>query len=200
MTRSKRKNLDGDMKTLLNGAKNTVGAAWKDSKDTIGDFKPMLTYLLDKWKNNKTNQALIISIIISTFAIFVLYFTLCGLVNTVDTCEPSGKEKQLKLNRFRNSVQVLLTFIPLLILSFTLPSHHATTIFRWILLIVVISSSLSSLILLGQVGADNSISGVLISILVLIAVIAVLIAVFYGVNNKEFFNKTSFPIEPAAEP
>ena len=199
MTRSKRKNLDGDMKTLLNGAKDTVGAAWEDSKDTIGDFKPMLTYLLDKWKNNKTNQALIISIIISTFAIFVLYFTLCGLVNTVDTCEPSGKEKQLKLNRFRNSVQVLLTFIPLLILSFTLPSHHATTIFRWILLIVVISSSLSSLILLGQVGANNSISWVLISILVLIAVIAALITVFYGVNRK-IFNKALFPIEPAAEP
>jgi len=193
MTRSKRKNLDGNIK-------NTISSALEDSKQTIEDFKPMFNYLTEKFKSNKTNKFLIVSIFTLTLVIFVLYFTLCGLVNTVDTCEPIDKEKQLKLNRFRNSVQVLLTFIPLLVLSFTLPSHHATTIFRWILLIVVIFSSLSSLILLGQVGADNSISGVLISILVLIAVIAALISVFYGVNNKKFFNKALFPIEPAAEP
>ena len=45
---------------------------------------------------------------------------------------------------------------------------------------------------------DNSISGVLISILVLICITAVLIAVFYGVNNKTFFNKALFQNEQEA--
>jgi hypothetical protein len=182
MTRSKRKNLDGNI--LEN-----IGSALKDSKTTIEGFKPMFTDLTEQFKSNKTNKFLIASIFTLTLVIFILFFTLCGLVNTVDTCDPTDKEKQLKLNSFRNSVQLLLTFIPLLVLSFTLPSHHSTSIFRYILLIVVIGSSLSSLYYLGQVGADNSISGVLISILVLICITAVLIAVFYGVNNKKFFNK-----------
>ena len=194
MTRSKRKNLDGG------SIKENIGSALSDSRKTIEGFKPMFTDLTEKFKSNKTNKFLIASIFTLTLVIFILFFTLCGLVNTVDTCDPTDKEKQLKLNRFRNSVQVLLTFIPLLVLSFTLPSHHATSIFRYILLIVVICSSLSSLYYLGQVGADNSISGVLISILVLICITAVLIAVFYGVNNKKFFNKALFQNEPEAEP
>ena len=189
------KNLDGG---ILSDAKETLGSARKDLKITIEEFKPMYNNLIDKFKNNNTNKFLIVSIVTLTLAIFVLYFTLCVLVNTVDTCETTDKEKQIKLNRFRNSVQVLLTFIPLLVLSLTLPSHHSTTIFRWILLIVVIFSSLSSLILLGQVGANNSISGVLISILVLIGVITVLIATFYGVNNKKFFNSVKIENAQAA--
>ena len=172
------KNLDG---SILSDAKETLESA---SKDTINGFSSMYQILKEtiETNNTNTNKFLIVSIVTLTLAIFVLYFTLCVLVNTVDTCDTTDKEKQIKLNRFRNSVQVLLTFIPLLVLSLTLPSHHSTTIFRWILLIVVIFSSLSSLILLGQVGANNSISGVLISILVLIGVITVLIATFYGVN------------------
>lgn len=191
MTRSKRKNLDGNIK-------ENIDSALKDSSETIKGYGTTFKYFREKFGSNNTNKFLIASIFTLTLVIFILFFTLCGLVNTVDTCDSNDKEKQLKLNSFRNSVQVLLTFIPLLVLSFTLPSHHSTSIFRYILLIVVIGSSLSSLYYLGKVGADNSISGVLISILVLICIIAVLIAVFYGVNNKKFFNKALF--EPGAAP
>ena len=156
--KSPRKNSDGFNKDTFREDLRSV------SGKSLEISKKLKDALLQRYQSDKS---ITISLSLIAVVIISLYITLCVVINSINVCKIYTNPKdQDNFNTFKNSLQVLLTFIPLLLASYCVPNSAEINVLKLILIIIVAISTVSSFVYLVQIPANNSVSGLLISLIV----------------------------------